>query len=82
MQYRAVFSDINFLAAKHRVDQGAQTAFFGQLQHELQRFIGHAIFRIIEVKAGRFQRQTFTALWIIGKKLAQMQFAYVGIVRF
>jgi hypothetical protein len=72
MQHSAVFGDIDLFAAKHRVDPRAQTAFFRQLQQKLQRFIGDAIFRIIEVKANCFQRQTFTALGIVGEELAQM----------
>jgi hypothetical protein len=43
------------------------------LKKESERFIGDAVFGVIEVKADGPDRQTLTALRIVSKKLPQIQ---------
>ena len=38
VQDGAVFRDVDFLAAEHRVDPRAQAGFLGQLQQAISRF--------------------------------------------
>jgi hypothetical protein len=73
VQDGAVFGDVDFLPVEHRVDSCPQAGLFRELKKETHRFIGDAVLGIIQVKANGLDRQTFTALRIIRKKLPQLQ---------
>ena len=49
VQDSAVFRDVDLLAPEHGVDALAQSGFLGELQEQLERFVGDAILRVIEV---------------------------------
>ena len=73
VQHGAIFGCVDLLAAEHRVDPRAQARLFGELQQQLERLVGDAILRVIEVEARRLRRQAFAALGIVGEQLAQVQ---------
>ena len=58
-----VFRDVDLLAAEHGVDPRPQAGFLGQLEEELEGFVGDAILRVIEVEAHRLGRHPLAALW-------------------
>jgi len=49
MQYGTILSDIDLLAAEHRIDALAQAALFGQPQQQFERLVGNAVLRVVEV---------------------------------
>ena len=67
-----VFRDVDLLASEHGVDPRAQAGFLGQLQEELEGFVGDAILRVIEEEAHRLGRHALAARGIIREELAQM----------
>ena len=74
VQDRAIFRDVDLLTPEHGVDARAQAGFLGQLQEELEGFVGDAVLRVIEVEAHGLDRQALAACGIIRKELAEMQF--------
>src|SRR5262249_24645764 len=80
VQNRAVFCDIDLLAAEHGIDPCTQTGFFRQFQKELEGFVGEAILRIIQVETCRLSRHALSACRIICEELAQMQAAHLLVV--
>ena len=73
MQHRAVLGDVDLLAAEHGVDAAAQAGFLGQLQKQLQRFVGDAVLRVVEEEARGLGRHPLAALGVIGEKRPQMR---------
>jgi hypothetical protein len=73
VQHGPIFRDVNFLAAEHCVDPGAQTGLFGELDEQLERFVVDAMFRVIEVDAGRLRSHPLTARRIIREQIPQVQ---------
>ena len=82
VQDGAVFRDVDLLAPEHGVDPLAQAGFLGQLQEELEGFVGDAILRVVQVEAQRLGRHALAALGIVREELAQMQLADLLIVSF
>ena len=78
MQDGAIFRDVDFLAAKHRVDPGAQPGLFGELDEQLERLVGDAIFRVIQVDAGGLRGHPLAALRIVGEQVSQVQAPHVA----
>ena len=72
VQHGAVLGDVDLVAAEHRVDALAQARLLGQLQQQLERLVGDAILRVIEIDARRLDRQALAALRIVGEELPQM----------
>ena len=72
VQDRAVFRDVDPVAAEHGVDAIAQAAFPGQLHEELQRLVRDAVLRVIEKDARGFSRQTLAAFGIRREERAEM----------
>ena len=81
VQHGAVFRDVDFLAAEHRVDLRAQTGFLGQLQQQLERLVRDAVFGIIQKKSGGLGGQSFAAFGVVGEQFSQMQFLDLFAVR-
>ena len=77
-----VLRDVDLLAAEHGVDPRSQAGFLGQLQEKLERFVGDAILRVVEVEPDRLDRHALAALGIIREELAQMQLPDLLIVSF
>ena len=72
VQNGPVFGDVDLLAPEHGVDPLAQAGFLGQLQQELERLIGDAILRVIEINADGLGRHALAALGVVCKELAEM----------
>ncbi len=81
VQNRPVLRDIYLLTTKHGVDSLPQAGFLSQLNEEFERFIGNAIFRIIQTNACCLGGHTLAAFWVIGEKRAKMQWLYCLAVR-
>ena len=81
VQHGTVLGDVDLLAAEHRVDPLAQPAFLGELQQQLQRLVGDAILRVVEVDADGLGRQPLAALGIVGEELAQVDVAHLAMMR-
>src|SRR3989454_1745994 len=73
VQDRPLFREVDLLPPIHRVDSLLKAGFFGQL-NKLQRFVGDAILRVIEVDPGSLRRHPLATLGIIREKLAEMEF--------
>jgi hypothetical protein len=56
VQYRPALCDVDFVTPEHGGDPLPQSGFGRQLKEQLQRFLGDAVFRIVQVKSRRFQR--------------------------
>ena len=52
-----VFRDVDLLAPEHGVDARPQAGLLGQLQQQLERLVGDAILRVVEVEARRLGGQ-------------------------
>ena len=50
------------------------------MHQQLQRLVGDAILRIIEIDADIFDREAFAPLGVFGEKLAQMGVFYLFVV--
>ena len=82
MKNSAIFRAVGLRATEHLGYAFTQTTFLSQSQKELYRFVGNAIFRIIEVNSRDFGGQTLTALGIVGKELPQMYITDRRTMRF
>ena len=69
VQDGAVLGDVDLLAPEHGVDPLAQAGLLGQLQQELERLVGDAILRVVEVEPDRLGRQPLAALGVVGEEL-------------
>ena len=49
MQNGPVFGNVDFLTSEHGVDPRSQIRFLRQLHQQVQRFVGDAVLRVIEV---------------------------------
>ena len=81
VQHRAVLGDVDLLAAEHRVDPLAQARLLGQLQQQLQRLVGDAVLRVVEIDARGLERQALAARRVVGEQSAQMQRLHFAMVR-
>ena len=48
VQHGPVLGDVDLLAAKHGVDALPQAGLLGQLEKQLEGFVGDAIFRVVQ----------------------------------
>ena len=78
MQDGPVLGDVDLLAPEHGVDPRAQAGFLGQLQEELEGFVGDAILRVVEEEAHRLGRHPLAALGVICEELPQVQFPHLA----
>ena len=74
VQHGALLRDVDFLAAEHGVDPRSQAGFLGQLEQQLEGFVGDAVLRVIQEEARRLGRHALAALGVIREEIAQMQF--------
>ena len=72
VQHRAIFGDVDPVAAKHRIDSGAQPALLCKLDQQLQRLVVDSIFRIVQEDAGGLRRHAFAARRVICKQVSQV----------
>ena len=73
---------IDLFAPKHGVDPRSQAGFLGQLQEQLEGFVGDAILGVIQVKAHGLGGQPLAAAGIVSKELPEMQLPDLLIVGF
>ena len=81
VQHRAVFGDVDLIPAEHRVDALAQAALLGEIEQQFERLVGDAVLGVVQVQAGRFNRQTLAALGVLGEQRPEMNVAHDFIVR-
>jgi hypothetical protein len=82
VKHGALFRDVDLLAAEHRGNTPAQAALLGKLQKQRDSLVGDAVFRVVEVNAGRFDRKALATPGIVSEELSQMQAAYrLGMLR-
>src|SRR5579863_4883027 len=72
VQHRAFFGDVDYVAAEHGGDARLEAAFSSELLQQRQRFVGHSVLGIVEIKAGRIDGEPFAAAGIVGKELPQV----------
>ena len=77
-----LFRDVDFVPAKHGIDAGPQAGFLRQLQQELERLIGDAVLRIVEVDADGLDRHPLPALGVVREELPEMQLADLRVMGF
>ena len=68
----ATFSGIDALARIHGVDAGAEPTCGGQTHQQAQRFVGDAVFGIVQIEPDGFEGQSLATPRIVGEQLAQM----------
>ena len=81
VQNGAFFGRVDLLPAKHRIGPRPQSRFFGELQQQLQRLIGDAVFRVIQVDPRRLGSQTFASPGIFREQLPHMEALDLAVVR-
>ena len=80
MEYGPFFRLVDRLAAEHRIDAFAQTAFLGQSDQQPYGFVGDPVFGIVQVNARGFSGQALAAARIVGEELPQMQITDCGVM--
>jgi hypothetical protein len=80
VQHGTIFRDVDLLAAKHRVDPGAQPGLLGKLDEQLERLRIDAVFRVVEVDAGGLRCHALAARRIVREQVTQLQTAHGLIV--
>ena len=82
VQHRAVLGDVDPLAAEHGVDaRRAARTRSASCTSSAQRLVGDAVLRVVEVDAGRLEREPLAARGIVGEQLAQVASRERGVVR-
>ena len=74
MQHRAIFRDVDLLAAEHRVDprpQGRTPS--ASCNRSFERLVGDAVLRVVEEEPGRFGGHPLAALRIVREELPKVQ---------
>ena len=71
VQHRAVFGDVDLVAAEHGIDLLAQTRLFGELDQQLQRLVGHPVLRVVEKDAAGLGGQALAPAGVGGEQIAQ-----------
>ena len=73
VQHGAILGEVDLVAAEHGVDAVAQSGCFGKLHEQVERLVGDAVFRVVEVEAHGLGRQALAARGVCGKEVAQVQ---------
>ena len=73
---------VDLFSPEHGVDPGSQAGFLGQLQEQLEGFVGEAILGVIQVKAHGLGGQPLAAAGIVRKEFPEMQLPNLLIVGF
>jgi hypothetical protein len=82
VQDRAVFRDVDLLAAKHRIDPLAQAGLLRKRDEQAQCLLVDAVFRIIEEDAGGLGRHPLAPAGIAREQVPQGAVAHSLIVSF
>ena len=82
MQDGSLFGEVDLFTPEHGVNPGSQVGFLGQLQEQLEGFVGDAILRVIQVQAHSLGGHPLAAAWIVPKEFPEMQLSNLLIVGF
>ena len=80
MQCGAIFRDVDFLAAKHRFDPGAQVGLHSERDHQSEGLVVYAIFGIVQEDAGSFRRHPLRTRGIVCEKCPQVAVSHRPLV--
>jgi hypothetical protein len=69
MQDRSILCDIDLVAPEHGFDPLSKARFLGQLNKELEGFVGDPILGVIQEQPGGLDSHALTALWVFRKQL-------------
>ena len=72
VQHGSLFGEVDLFSPEHGVNPGLQAGFPGQLQKQLEGFVGEAILGVIQVEAGGFGGHPFAAAGIVPKEFPEM----------
>ena len=72
VQDRAIFGDVDLVAAEHRVDPPTQIRFIRELAQQPHRLVGDAMLGVVEIDAGGFDRQPLSAARIVLEQLTEV----------
>ena len=81
VKHRALFRDVDLVAAEHGVDALAQARLLGQLKQQFQGFVGDPVLGIVEIKPGGLDRHPLAALAVLGEELLEMDALDLLVVR-
>ena len=73
VEHGALLGDVDLLAPEHGVDAPAQVALVGKLQEQLQRLVGDAVLRVVQVEPRALGGETLAAAGVVGEELAQVR---------
>jgi len=73
VQDGAVFGGVDLLAGEHGLDVLLQPGLLGQLEEQLEGFVGDAIFRVVEEEAGGFSGEACAAGGVVFEELAELK---------
>ena len=71
VKHRAVFRDVDLVAAKHRIDAVSQAALVRELHEQLERVVGDAVLRVVEEDADGVGGVARAALRVLVEELTQ-----------
>ena len=74
--------EVDLFAPEHGVNPGSQAGFLGQLQEQLEGFVGDAILGVIQVEAHGLGGHPLAAAGIVLKEFPEMQLPNLLIVGF
>ena len=60
---RPASPNVDLLASEHRIDPRAEPGLFGQLQQQIQRFVGDPVLRVVEVEFRRPRPSSARRVW-------------------
>src|SRR5262245_46722268 len=81
VQHCAVLRDVDLVAAEHRLHALLEPGLSGELDQQLQRLVGHAVFGVVKIESHGLDREPLAALGVLCKELPQMQIFEPLVVR-
>jgi hypothetical protein len=72
VKHRALFRDVDLVAAEHGVDTIAQPRLFGKLKQQFQGFVGDPVLGIVEIDSRGLDRHPLAALAILVEELPEV----------
>ena len=66
---------VDLLAAEHGIDAPGQATFLGQPEQQMNRLVGDAMLRVVEIETGGLGGQTLAAARVVGEELAKVPMA-------
>jgi hypothetical protein len=82
MQSGTILGDVDFVAAKHRVDAAAQPGRFGKPDQQAQGLVVNSIFGIVEEDARCLRGQPLASVRICLEQIAEVHVLQASVVDF